>query len=243
MASPMNPLPEKRIIIIAGPNGAGKTTLARELLLNEASTPTFINADLLAAGLNPLQPERAAVRAGRMMLKMIDACVQRGENFAFETTLSGRGYARMIPHWQEQGYYVMLYYLRLPSPEIAMERVRQRVSMGGHHVPDDIIRRRFHASWHNFHNLYRDLVDYSEIREISERPPMIEEQREAYDDDRLSPNAESEGFVWRSSTGKVDPGIEAAMRRATMKARRRAIALTGRVVTIRNGKVEYDTEP
>ena len=94
MASPMNPLPEKRIIIIAGPNGAGKTTLARELLLNEASTPTFINADLLAAGLNPLQPERAAVRAGRMMLEMIDACVQRGENFAFETTLSGRGYAR-----------------------------------------------------------------------------------------------------------------------------------------------------
>ena len=72
---------------------------------------------------------------------------------------------------------------------------------------------------------------------------MIEEQREAYVNERLSPNAESEGWVWRSSTGKVDPGTEAAMRRATMKARRRAIALTGRVVTIRNGKVEYDTEP
>ncbi len=110
-------------------------------------------------------------------------------------------------------------------------------------MPDDIIRRRFYASWRNFQNLYRDLVDEYEIREVSERPPMIEEQREAYDNERLSPNAESEGWVWRSSTGKVDPGTEAAMRRATMKARRRAIALTGRVVTIRNGKVEYDTEP
>ena len=165
MASPMNPLPEKRIIIIAGPNGAGKTTLARELLPNEANTPTFINADLLAAGLNPLQPERAAFQAGRMMLEMIDACVARGENFAFETTLSGRGYARTIPRWQEQGYWVKLYYLRLPSPETAIERVRQRVEMGGHHVPDDIIRRRFHASWRNFQNLYRYLVDEWEIWE------------------------------------------------------------------------------
>ena len=72
---------------------------------------------------------------------------------------------------------------------------------------------------------------------------MIEEPREAYGDEQLSPNAESEGWVWRTSTGKPNPGVEAAMRRATMKARRRAIALTGRVVTIRNGKVEYDTEP
>lgn len=102
MASPMNPLPEKRIIIIAGPNGAGKTTFATEYLPNEAKTPTFINADLLAVGLNPFQPEQAAFQAGRMMLAMIDGCVVRGENFAFETTLSGRGYARMIPRWQDK---------------------------------------------------------------------------------------------------------------------------------------------
>ena len=165
MASSMNPLPEKRIIIIAGPNGAGKTTFARELLPNEADTLTFINADLIARGLDPFQPERAAFRAGRMMLEMIDACVHRGENFAFETTLSGRGYARMIPRWQEQGYWVKLYYLTLPSPETAIERVRQRVAMGGHHVPDDIIRRRYHASWHNFESIYQDSVDDWEIWE------------------------------------------------------------------------------
>lgn len=168
MASPTNPLPEKRIIIIAGPNGAGKTTLARELLPNEANILTFINADLIAAGLDPLQPERAAFRAGRMMLEMIDACVRRGESFAFETTLSGRGYARMIPRWQERGYWVTLVYLRVSSPERAIARVQQRVQEGGHHVPEDVIRRRFHAGWHNFEHIYRRLVDEWEVREMPE---------------------------------------------------------------------------
>lgn len=241
--SSMNPLPDKRIIIIAGPNGAGKTTLAREFLPNEAGILKFINADLLAAGLDPLQPENAAFQAGRMMLEMIDGCVRRGESFAFETTLSGRGYARMIPQWREQGYWVTLVYLRVSSPEVVISRVRQRVQEGGHDVPEEIIRRRFNASLYNLDNIYRHLVDECDIREVSERPPMIEEQREAYGDDRLSPNAESEGWVWRYSNGGPSFDVEAAMRRATMKARRRAIALTGRVVTFRNGKVEYDTEP
>ena len=153
----------KRILIIAGPNGAGKTTFATEYLPNEANTPTFINADLIATGLNPFQPERAAFRAGRMMLEMIDDCVRKCENFAFETTLSGRGYARMIPQWQERGYWVKLMFMRLPSPEAAIARVRQRVLDGGHSVPDDVIRRRFHAGWYNLENIYRDLVDEWEI--------------------------------------------------------------------------------
>ncbi len=158
--------PAKRIIIIAGPNGAGKTTLARELLPNEADCSIFINADLLAAGLNPLQPERAAILAGRMMLEMIDACVRRGENFAFETTLSGRGYARMIPRWQEQGYWVTLIFLRVSSPEATIDRVRQRVQEGGHDVPEEVIRRRFHAGWHNFEHIYRDLVNEAIIYDV-----------------------------------------------------------------------------
>ena len=158
--------PAKRIIIIAGPNGAGKTTLAREFLPNEAECPTFINADLLAGGLNPLQPERAAIQAGRLMLEMIDACVRRGENFAFETTLSGRGYARMIPRWQEQGYWVTLIFLRLSSPEASISRVRQRVEQGGHDVPEDVIRRRFHASWRNLEQIYRHLVDEAMIYDV-----------------------------------------------------------------------------
>ena len=158
--------PGKRIIVIAGPNGAGKTTLARELLPNEAEISVFINADLLAAGLDPLQPDRAAIRAGRMMLEMIDACVRNGESFAFETTLSGRGYARMIPRWQAQGYWVTLVFLRVLSPEVVIERVRQRVTEGGHDVSEGVIRRRFDAGSYNFENIYRHLVNETIVYDV-----------------------------------------------------------------------------
>ena len=165
--------PEKRIIIIAGPNGAGKTTFATEYLPNEANCPTFINADMIAAGLNPFQPESAAFQAGRMMLEMIDACVRRGENLAFETTLSGRGYARMIPRWQAEGYWVKLLFLRVSTPEITISRVRQRVLEGGHDVPEDVVRRRFHAGWRNFETIYRDLVDEYEIHNVEAASPCL----------------------------------------------------------------------
>lgn len=93
----------KKILIIAGPNGAGKTTFATEFLPNEARCPIFINADLIAAKLNPSQPDLAAIQAGRLMLKMIHDCVEKEEDFAFETTLSGRGYTRLIPHLAKRG--------------------------------------------------------------------------------------------------------------------------------------------
>lgn len=123
---------EKKIIIIAGPNGAGKTTFAEEFLPREADCPAFVNAGLIAAGLAPFQPERAAFRAGRLMLEEIYNHVLKGENFALETTLSGRGYAGLIPGWQEGGYIIKLFFLRLASPELAIARVRQRVREGGH---------------------------------------------------------------------------------------------------------------
>ena len=100
------------------------------------------------------------MQAGRLMLSMIDHHVQRGDSFAFETTLSGRGYSRMIPQWRELGYRVELHFLRLPTPEIAIARVMQRVTEGGHSVPPEVIRRRFHARWYNFENIYRDLVNH-----------------------------------------------------------------------------------
>src|SRR6185312_4775768 len=150
---------EKRIIIIAGPNGAGKTTFAGEFLPNEASCPIFGNADLIADGLSPLDPSAAAVRAGRLMIKEIRLHAERRENFAFETTLSGRLYARLIPKWRADQYQVHLVFLRLESPELAIERVALRVAQGGHNVPEDVIRRRFAQGWRNFHQFYRSLVD------------------------------------------------------------------------------------
>jgi predicted ABC-type ATPase len=106
---------ERRIIIIAGPNGAGKTTFAREYLPVEVGITTFINADLIAAGLSPFAPELAARRAGRLMLEEIDRCAGAGISFAFETTLAGKAYAHRISSWQRQGYSVKLVFLQLRS--------------------------------------------------------------------------------------------------------------------------------
>lgn len=154
-----DPHSHKEIILIAGPNGAGKTTFAREFLPLEAACPTFINADLIAAGISPFRPEAVAVKAGRIMLEMIAECVGRGESFAIETTLSGRGYARMIPHWKNAGYRVTIFFLELPNAELAIQRVADRVAQGGHNVPEVVIRRRFQAGRENFHHTYKPLAD------------------------------------------------------------------------------------
>ncbi|MFZ1547650.1 MAG: zeta toxin family protein [Candidatus Nitrotoga sp.] len=148
-----------RIIIIAGPNGAGKTTFAREFLPNEAGCPIFVNADLIAAGLAPFAPETAAIRAGRVMLQEMARHFSTRENFAFETTLSGRGYLRLIEQWQRAGYRVKLIFLQLASPEEAIARVMLRVRQGGHNVAEEVIRRRFTAGRTNFEHLYAPKVD------------------------------------------------------------------------------------
>jgi predicted ABC-type ATPase len=116
----------RRIVIIAGPNGAGKTTFAEEFLPNEAECPDFINADLIARGLSPFAPEKAALAATKIMLEQIRARVRRGESFAFETTLSGLNYVRHIPRWRRAGYHVTLLFLSLPSSDMAVSRVAMR---------------------------------------------------------------------------------------------------------------------
>jgi predicted ABC-type ATPase len=154
-----DPSTAPHILILAGPNGAGKTTFAREFLPAEAQCPTFINADLIAAGLSPFRPEQAAVRAGRLMLQLIAERTARTESFAFETTLAARNYARSIPLWRAQGYSVKLYFLALPSAEVAIARVAERVRQGGHDIPVATIRRRFAAGLMNFETVYKPIVD------------------------------------------------------------------------------------
>jgi len=167
---------EKKIIIIAGPNGAGKPTFANEFLPKEANCRTFVNADLIAAGFAPFEPEQVAFQAGRLMLKEIFNHALRGVSFAFETTLSGRGYIRLIPGWQMDGYIVKLFFLRLGSPELAIARVRQRVREGGHNVPSSIIHRRYTAGLKNFENLYKPVVDEWALYDNSESEPVLIEE-------------------------------------------------------------------
>lgn len=151
---------DRSIIIIAGPNGAGKTTFAREYLPREAGIIEFINADLIAQGLSPFAPEKAAIEAGKIMLRQIRKNVDDRISFAFETTLSGLSYARLIPYWRATGYKVEIAFLSLPNVELALHRVYARVKQGGHSIPDDVIRRRYVAGMRNFDNVYRLLVDY-----------------------------------------------------------------------------------
>lgn len=167
-----------RIIIIAGPNGAGKTTFAREFLPYEAQCPDFINADLIAAGLSPFNPEAAALRAGRLMLEEMAARIAQARSFAFETTLSGSAYARQIPDWRNGGYHVKLVFLSLPSAEMAVARVAARVEQGGHSIPEAVIRRRFETGLRNFHEVYKPLVDAWTLYDNSDTSPVLIDRQE-----------------------------------------------------------------
>lgn len=161
------------VYIIAGPNGAGKTTFAREFLPNYADCRNFINADLIAEGISPFAPEAASVRAGRLMLEEIALSMGRGEEFGFETTLSGRGHLNLVRQLKKRGYSVHFFYLWVPSVELALARIRERVSRGGHDVPEAVVRRRFERSMRNFFLHYRPLGDSWTLYDNRAKPPQI----------------------------------------------------------------------
>lgn len=169
---------KRRIVIIAGPNGAGKTTFAENFLVREANCPDFINADMIAHGISPHTPEEAAFKAGRIMLSQIRSRVKGGKSFAFETTLSGLTYRRLIPRWQAAGYRVTLFFLRIPRVEVALARIRARVSQGGHDVPEPAVRRRFERGLKNFEQVYRKMVDNWVLYDNSGKEPVIIDEGE-----------------------------------------------------------------
>ncbi len=163
----------KKCYILAGPNGAGKTTFANEFLPIEAECLNFINADLIASGLAPFQPAKMAIEAGRLMIQHINECIRKNESFAFEATLSGKGYRKKINEWKRQGYEIVIYFFKLPSVDFAIERVKLRVAKGGHNVPEQDIRRRYERSWDNFNTLYKPLADSWAIFDTSGDIPAI----------------------------------------------------------------------
>jgi len=162
--------------VIAGPNGAGKTTLARTYLLRDARVIHFINADLIASGLSPLQPELAAVAAARLVLAEIERLSRMRADFAFESTLSGRGYAQRLQMLKRTGYEIEIVYLRLESVDLALQRVAARVRQGGHNVPPADVRRRFERGWQNFSEVYRPLADTWAVYDNSSGVPRLLEK-------------------------------------------------------------------
>lgn len=161
------------VYIIAGPNGAGKTTFARKFLPRYAECNNFINADLIALGLSPFAPDAAAFPAGRLMLEEIQRFAKRGDDFSFETTLSGITYINLIRRLRTQGYAVHIFFLWVPQAELSLSRIRDRVLEGGHNVPEPIVRRRYERSIKNFLQIYRSQVDYWTLFDNSGRAPAM----------------------------------------------------------------------
>lgn len=147
-----------KVVVIAGPNGAGKTTTAPLLLRGAMGVSEFVNADVIAQGLSGLHPERVAVQAGRIMLTRLRELADARADFAFETTLASRSFAPWLRELSRSGYEVFLFFLWLPAAALAVKRVSERVSMGGHHVPDETVTRRHERGIRNFFHLYQSLT-------------------------------------------------------------------------------------
>lgn len=165
-----------RCVVIAGPNGAGKTTFAREFLPEDAGIINFINADLIASGLAPLRPKDAAIAAARLFIAEIDRLAAARMNFAFESTLAGRAHAARLRAWKAAGYAVEIVYLKLGSPQLALQRIRTRVRQGGHDIPRADVLRRFARSWKNFLKDYRPLADRWSVYDNSGSKPVLMER-------------------------------------------------------------------
>lgn len=159
--------------IIAGSNGAGKTTFATRFLPNYAACVNFINPDLIARGLSPFDPDVALAKAGRLVLERIAEMGERKKDFAFETTLSGRSYIRVIRNLHTAGYRIHMFYLWIPGPELALLRIRERVQQGGHNVPDRDVRRRYGRTLGNLFNLYRPVLNTLRVFDNSTSEPRL----------------------------------------------------------------------
>jgi predicted ABC-type ATPase len=167
------------LFVIAGPNGAGKTTYARRFLPEEMRTREFVNADLIAAGLSPFAPDKAAFEAGRIMLNRLRELAAQRDNFSFETTLSGRTYAPLLREMRAAGYRIRMDFLWIPQLGITRQRVRQRVAKGGHDIPEEVQQRRFQLGIRNLATLYRPLLDHWRLYDNTfARPHLIVEEED-----------------------------------------------------------------
>lgn len=160
----------KNLYIISGCNGAGKTTASYTVLPEILNCKEFVNADEIARGLSPFNPEDVAIEAGRLMLQRIEALLERDETFSIETTLATKSYINLVRRAQSKGYSVKILFFWLNSPELAIQRVAERVAKGGHNIPEPVIKRRYVAGISNLFHLFMKEVDYWDIYDNSEYP-------------------------------------------------------------------------
>jgi len=188
------------IVVISGPNGSGKSTTAPSLLKGALSVTEFVNADVIAQGLSAFKPEDTAFHAGRIMLERIHALAKEKVDFAFETTLSSRTFGPWINDLKKQGYIFHLVFLWLPSEEIAVKRVEERVRLGGHNVPEETIRRRYKKGLENFFLIYKPLSETWRVYDNSDfsGPELIAEGKDYIKEKVYNHN------IWESIKGKYN---------------------------------------
>lgn len=162
----------KNLYIISGCNGAGKTTASYTVLPEVLHCKEFVNADEIARGLSPFNPESVAIEAGRLMLQRIEDLLVKDESFSIETTLATKSYINLVRRAQVKGYTVRLLFFWLNSPELALQRIVERVAKGGHNIPEPIVRRRYVAGICNLFRLFMSEVDSWEIYDNSEYPAV-----------------------------------------------------------------------
>jgi predicted ABC-type ATPase len=177
--------PTPIIYLIAGCNGAGKTTFAKQFLPHEVKCLNFLNADLIAQGLSPLNTQAAAIKAGRLLLAEFRRFVSRRETFALESTLSGTTYLKLLKSAKRQGFQIYLHYLWLPNPAVAIARVHERVKKGGHDVPVADIRRRFARSLNHFIRAYAPLADLWAVWDSRPITPQLLAESKTCQTDKL----------------------------------------------------------
>jgi predicted ABC-type ATPase len=168
----------RNVYIIAGPNGSGKTTFAVNFLPDYAQCPNFINADLIAQGLSPFSPGSEAIKAGKLVLEQIRQFADKGADFAFETTLSGKLYVNLLKSLKKRGYKIHIFFLWIPDVDLAISRIKSRVAQGGHNVPVEDVIRRFGRSISNFFRLYQPFMDsWMLFNNAGVKPVLIAERR------------------------------------------------------------------
>ena len=179
----------KRLFIISGCNGAGKTTASFNILPDILNCREYVNADEIARGISPFQPEKVSFEAGRIMLQRIEELLSNGESFAFETTLATKSFKNLVARAKAKGYFVSLIYFWLESTDLAEQRVKIRVQEGGHNIPEDVIIRRYYAGLKNLTTIYQQICDivlvYDNSRSI---PVLIYEKSESADIQVHDPN-------------------------------------------------------